>query len=66
MGPLGTKLQWNFNQNTKFFIQENAFENIVCQNGGHFVQVEGDELSTVKPVCNDHLYNKLDNLWYIQ
>ena len=22
------------------FIQENAFENVVCQNGGHFVQGE--------------------------
>ena len=24
------KLQWNFNQNTKLLIQDNAFENIVC------------------------------------
>ena len=34
IGPLGTlrnKLQWNFNQNTKFFIPENASENIVCE-----------------------------------
>ena len=31
-------LQWIFNQNSNFFIQENAFENVVCQNGGHFVQ----------------------------
>ena len=22
------------------FIQENSFENVVCQNGGHFVQEE--------------------------
>ena len=28
---LGDKRQWNFNQNTKFFIHENAFENIVCE-----------------------------------
>ena len=21
---------------------------------------------TVKPVCNDHLYNKIHNLWFIQ
>ena len=21
---------------------------------------------TMKPVCNDHLYNKLDYLWFIQ
>ena len=30
------ELQWNFNQNLKFFIEENAFEIVVCQNGGHF------------------------------
>ena len=28
---LRNKLQWNFNQNTKLFIQENASENIVCE-----------------------------------
>ena len=28
---LGDKRQWNFKQNTKFFIHENAFENIVCK-----------------------------------
>ena len=28
---LGKKLQWNFNQNTKLFIHENAYENIVCE-----------------------------------
>ena len=25
------KLQWNFNQTTKFFIHENASETIVCE-----------------------------------
>ena len=24
------------------------------------------ELCTVKPVCNDHLYNKIYYLWFIQ
>ena len=28
---LRNKLQWNFNQNTKIFIHENAPENIVCE-----------------------------------
>ena len=28
---LRNKLQWNFNQNTKLFIDENASENIVCK-----------------------------------
>ena len=30
-GTLRNKLQWNFNQNTKLFIHENASENIVCE-----------------------------------
>ena len=25
------KLQWNFNQNSNIFIQENAFESVVCE-----------------------------------
>ena len=37
------KLQWNSNRNTKLFIDENVFENVVCQIGDHFVQ-GGDEL----------------------
>ena len=28
---LKNKLQWNFNQNMKFFIQENGFENVLCE-----------------------------------
>ena len=28
---LGNKLQWNLNRNTNIFIQENAFESVVCQ-----------------------------------
>ena len=31
IGPLGTKLQWNFNRNSNIFIQENALENVVCE-----------------------------------
>ena len=33
----GNKFQRNMNGNYIIFIQENAFENVVCQNGGHFV-----------------------------
>ena len=28
---LRNKLQWNFNQNSGIFTQENAFENVVCE-----------------------------------
>ena len=37
---LEDKLQWNLNENSIIFIQENAIENVVCQNGGYFVQGE--------------------------
>ena len=36
------KFHWNSNRNSIIFVQENASEIVVCQNGGHFVQ--GDEL----------------------
>ena len=39
-GTNRNKFHWNLNQNSIIFIQENAFENVVCQNGGHFVQGE--------------------------
>ena len=38
IGPL---LQWNASENTKFFTEENAFEN-VYKNGNHFVQSQCD------------------------
>ena len=28
---IGKKLQWNFNHNSNIFIQENAFEKVICQ-----------------------------------
>ena len=36
----GNKFPWNSNRNSIILIQENAFEIVVCQNGGHFVQGE--------------------------
>ena len=41
---LRNKLQWNFNQNTKLFIDENASENIVCEMAA--ILSRGDELKT--------------------
>ena len=37
----GNKFQWNWNRNSLIFIQENAFENVVWQLGGHLVQGGG-------------------------
>ena len=36
----GNIFQWNLKRNSIIFIQENAIENFICQNGGHFVQGE--------------------------
>ena len=33
---LRNKFQWNFNRNSKIFIQENAFESAVCKIYGNF------------------------------
>ena len=30
-GTLRNKLQWNINRNSYIFIQENAFENVICE-----------------------------------
>ena len=35
---IGDKFHWNLNLKSIVFIQENALENAVCQNGGQFVQ----------------------------
>ena len=51
------KLQWNLNLSPIIFIRENAFENVICQNDGHFVQGGGgDEWTSIL------LYN--NSLWY--
>ena len=36
----GNKFQWNSNQNSIIFIQENASEMVVCPDVGHFVRGE--------------------------
>ena len=41
-------LQWNFNQNTKFFIHKNALENILCDmatilSRGRCVDIEAEQ-----------------------
>ena len=42
----GNKFQRNSNRNSVIFSQENAFENVVCQYGGHFVQREMGQTHT--------------------
>ena len=31
IGPVGKKLQWNLKRNSNIFIEENAFEGVVCE-----------------------------------
>ena len=31
IAPQRNKIKWNFNHNSNIFIQENAFENVVCE-----------------------------------
>ena len=33
----GNKFHWNLTRNSTIFIQQNAFENVGCQKGSHFV-----------------------------
>ena len=54
IGPMGTNFSKIRIANLSFFIQENAFENVVCQIGGYFVQ-GGDKLTThiVAGLCHN-------------
>ena len=45
IGPLGANCKKN--QNTKFFIHENAHENVVCQNDDHFVGGGGGVIAII-------------------
>ena len=55
IGPLGTKLQWNFNPNSYIFIQENALENIVCEMASILSRPQWDKLlSSVHPQSRAH------------
>ena len=68
----------NFKRDLNNVIQGNTFESIVCemaailiakQKKTHSTLWSGDKTilhNTVKPVCNDHLYNKIYYLWFIQ
>ena len=42
----GNIFQWNLNRNSIIFIQENENENVISQNGGHFVQEEMQDTDT--------------------
>ena len=45
------KLQWNFNQNTNIFIQENAYENVVCETAA----MRHTPLTVLRPSESDYV-----------
>ena len=47
---LKDKLQSNLKRNSYIFIQENAFENAVCKNGGHLVSAQCANWANYEPV----------------
>ena len=49
IGPLGTKIQWNFCKNIKCFLHENAFEIIVCDMAGILSRRRRGRLHPFKP-----------------
>ena len=42
------------------FIHENAFENVVCQNGGHFVK--GKMSYRISPLCRQYSHRSASTL----
>ena len=63
----GNKLQWNFNQNTKLFIHENASENIVCEMvtilcGGRLVNVSNSTMLYSKHCIDVISWSKMISL----
>ena len=38
------KFQWNFNENTKKFIEENPFENVICKMVSTLLSPQGEPL----------------------
>ena len=51
---LSNNIQWNFNQNTKIFIQENAFKNVACETTCLETCRWSDALSMRRPVNSPH------------
>ena len=50
------------------FLDQTACPKWLIKSGDISQRVKGWFLwgSTVKPVCNDHLFNKINHLWFIQ
>ena len=56
---LRSKLQWNFNQNTKLFIHENASENVVFEKAA--ILSRGDELTKSSPQASIYMHAGMES-----
>ena len=64
---LRNKLQWNFNQYSNIFIQENAFENVVCEMASILSRlqcVKADNLVSMKTRCFKLVISCLMTTWW--
>ena len=70
---LWNKLQWNFSQNTKLFILENASENVICEKAAILSrpsdaiwrQISGSTLAQVMACCLTAPSHYLNQCWLI-
>ena len=53
IGALRNKLKWNLNQNSNIFIQENAFESVVCETAATLSQPQCVNSSPTSAECMD-------------
>ena len=56
---LRNKLQWNFNKYSYFFVQENAFENVICEKAAILSQpqcVKEQHLEMTRAHTGSHFY----------
>ena len=61
---LRNKLQWNFNWNSKVFIDENKFENAICNFPAKSFQGEMSETMMRRPETWMHLWGMMNQLLY--
>ena len=54
---LGNKLQWNFNRKSNIFIEENTFENVVCEMASILSRPQC--VNTLNPEENGHHYTNI-------
>ena len=58
---------WDQQRNSQTaYLEQILRENSILDTEISWKQMDMYLQTTVKPVCNDHLYNKIHYLWFIQ